>query len=233
MIKNVTGHTKKIYIWIFCTWGCLSSINSSCQKLFIFSGISKKTESFNIKNIRNSQAAADDNIQYNANKFFSSFNLYAEGRLSISSSVYTSIRTYFRYNHHYYKKLPQPGLVYEQNLPVKRQFKMDVFFDLGKQFFLNKRAIFFIGMGVGVNNINSGYDFTYIDTTYFGQPYDKNFRGNWLKASPSLTIGIAKGKYCFSTDVMFTKDPTFENLPSVNVGFAIFRRIVEIKSRAR
>jgi hypothetical protein len=215
-------------ILILCVYLCLSSTGVRAQKVTLFAGISKKTESFNIKDIRNSQVSQYDHIQYSSRKFFGSFNGYFEGRLQITKSVYSSVKSYFRYNHHFYKKLIKPQVL-EQNLPAKRQFKMDFFLDAGKSFFFKKEVILFVALGVGLNNIHSGYNFTYNDTTAFGQPFNGTFKGNWLKCSPGLTLGLEWGKYFISTDVMFTKDPTFENLPSVNIGFTFARRLMAFK----
>jgi hypothetical protein len=197
---------------------------SHAQNKTLFLGISKKTESFNIENIGNSQVSALDNIQYNQSKFFSSFNLYAEFRAELPKSFYTAIRGYMRYNHHYYTKLLKPGVA-TQDLPQKRKCKADIVVDMGRIFTLKKGFAFFVSLGIGVNNINSGYDFTYNDTTSFGQPFTKNFKGNWTKFTPSVVLGISKGKYQFSTDIMFTQDPNFQNLTSVITGFTLARRL--------
>jgi hypothetical protein len=209
----------------FCLQFFLLCLSACAQPVHLYLGISKKTESFNIENIRNSQASPLDNIQINSSKLFSSANLYAEVRRNMANSFYLSGRTSFRYNHHYYKKLPKPGQV-NQSIPEQRKFKMDAFVDIGKQFVLKKNFGLLLSIGLGCNNFVSKYDYTYNDTTEFGQPFNKNFKGNWTKFTPSLTLGVTKGKYFLSTDVMFTKDPTFENLTSVIVGFTLARRIM-------
>jgi hypothetical protein len=209
---------------IVMLWGLLSSLLSQGQRGQVYLGVSKKTESFNIENIRNSSGSSLDNIQYDANKFFGSWNLYGTYRVSMKRQFFLSAVALFRHNHHYYTKLKKVNTVV-QNLPVKRKLKMDFSISLGKKVPVSKQTNLLFSVGVGCNNINSGYDYTYNDTTNLGQPFVKNFKGNWVKFTPKCAIGLERKKILFQLDTEFTKDPTFNNLTSIIVGATLAYRL--------
>lgn len=194
----------------------------------IYSGLAYSTESFNIENIENTNNSSYNHIQYDPYNYFSTINLYTVISKPINKTFSVNLDNYLRYNHHYYKRLQRNnGLEPHNQVPQVKKIKLDLIIGFTKNIEINKKKSFLFGMGLGYNNINSGYNYKYNDTFPNGSSYNLSFKGNWLHFTPNLNIGLNVNDYRIKLDAILTKDPTFSGLLSTSIYLSISKFILK------
>jgi hypothetical protein len=164
-------------------------------------------------------------ISFSGSKHFKNYNFSIDFIKNLNNKISFKLSNYLRYNHNHYRHDSDPITKTE----IKK-IKYDVFLDFlyGNKFKKAKDLFFKMGLGWGMMNINSGYQFNQVvgfDST--GYPRRDFFQGSFRFSAPRFIMGIQKLKWQGFFTMNITPDSNFERYfslwPELKLSYTLTR----------
>lgn len=197
----------------------LICFHSFGQKKAIVSsvGVDYRQTPTDIENVP--RGAYSSNGDFYGRKFWEVPSLYLKTGLQQNRNWLFSVSSYFRYNHMNWTSGHTTDTVYPYGQKERKNFKFDIIVDAEKKvrFKNSKGNLFFVG-GIGVININTGYDITLQDSTLNGLGDPRHYKGTLMRLAPRISVGYQYKPVKFSVDCYLVEGPDLTGLASLWIG---------------
>lgn len=203
-----------ILLGLFLSSASLAQRNSP----FILMGVDYRQFPIDIENAPGGPYSG--NGGFYADKFWKVSSLVLGTGLSMKRNLDLSIITFTRYNHLHWLEGRNFASQSTQKRKEKKNFKLDVFFDLNKNISLrkSKKNYFIASLGIGLINLNTNYDVIIQDTFPGGPGMARHYKGSLTKLAPRISTGYRFRNFKIFMEAFITENPDLTNLTSLWLG---------------
>jgi hypothetical protein len=174
------------------------------------------------------RGAYTSNGRFYDNTFWQTASIHGRAGIAFNSRWKSSIAFYTRYNHFHWQD------IVGQN--PKNCFKYDVFADVERLFAIskNKKNWLSVLAGLGVTNLNTGYDIFLREILPSGDTTaGRRYSGTFTHFTPRFSVGYQLGKIKMSLDTYFVEGADRTNLLALWIGGTISYEFVLKKKKQR